>query len=320
MRRTICGVRFFDRIAFVGYLGRMGMDFVKLGVAAVLCVLASGDATAQAVDWPSAEWFPELVRTAVGSATRADQAGYAISVVDLDTGAELWASGHRADQNVYPASMIKTLVAFTVFLKIDRKEVSLLDQIEITQNNADEECGAACSRYGRGRRQTVERLLNDMIIYSNNIATNQLIDLATKDEIARTASLIGASEIQVLRKVYARVNAEPEITERNRGTARAFVELYREIASNRSGLLSDDSLDLLRDLLARCHSRNRLNAQFPEHVTFFHKTGSTSRSSGDAGYYLLDDRRAVIVVGMQDFRDFQPLRVVGREVLRQFAP
>jgi beta-lactamase class A len=270
--------------------------------------------------WPSSGWVETLVKSTLRSPDLEKKAGYAVAVIDLDTGRKVWSSGHRSEQNIYPASMMKTLVAFAALQKVDRKEIRLTDQIEINQSNANEECGLGCERYGLGKRLSVEKLLRDMIIHSNNIATNQLIDLVGKDEIARTASQVGAPEIRVLRKVYVRVNPEPEILERNQGTAQAFVELYTEIASNRSGLLSDDSIELLRQLLARCHAQNRLNAHFPEHVTFFHKTGSTSDSSGDAGYYLLNDRHAVVMVGMQDFRDFKPLQRVGKAVLERFMP
>ena len=207
-----------------------------------------------------------------------------------------------------------SVVAFAVLRKVDRGEVRLEQEVTISQSNADAECALGCARYGFGRSILVSTLLNDMIVHSNNIATNQLIDLVGKPFINRTAMAVDARGIQVLRKVYVQVNPEPELTVRNQGNAAAFVAFYREVVSNSRELLTASSREKLLDLLARCHSRNRLNALLPRAVTFFHKTGSTSDSSSDAGFYWLDPEHVVIIAGMHDFHDYAPLRQVGRAV------
>lgn len=275
---------------------------------------------AQAAEYPETGWFTGLITQAISSAGRRAQTSFAIAVVDRHTGQTLWSEGFREHENVYPASMVKTLVAVSVLQRVDRGEIQLTDSVTIDQVNADAECGRGCARYGNGATQTIAQLMSAMIIHSNNIATNQLIDVATKEGIARTARELGAEAIEVLRKVYVRVNPEPHIETRNRGTAAAFIELYREIVSGHRGLLSEASRSHLQDLLARCHSRTRFNARFPQNITFFHKTGSTSQSSGDAGYYFLDEDRAVIIAGLQDFRIFMTLQQMGAAILARLHP
>jgi hypothetical protein len=63
-------------------------------------------------------------------------------------------------------------------------------------------------------------------------------------------------------------------------------------------------------------SKSRLNAEFPETLKFFHKTGSTSDSASDAGYFRYDDEIDIVLVGLQGFSDFAPLRKVGGQTLK----
>jgi beta-lactamase class A len=158
---------------------------------------------------------------------------------------------------------------------------------------------------------SVGELLAAMQIHSSNIATNQLIDLVGKPYINATADLVGAPTLRVYRKLYTEEPVEPDNPRRNEATARGYIELYREISTGAAAVLSPCSRQYLVGLLAQCHAHNRFNREFPEGVTFYHKTGSTSDSSSDAGYYYLPTGEIAILVGLQDFRDFHPLVRAG---------
>lgn len=260
--------------------------------------------------------FQQTVYTVIGRDRALSDTSYGLLLADRKSGATLCAESVGGDQQVYPASAIKTLIAVALFRLIDRGAVSLQDIVSISQPNAADECSRwECSLYGPGKRVSVKTLVFDMITVSNNIATKQLIDLLSKDECNRTADLLGAPSLRIIRKVYDTVNPEPQIQDRNHATAAGLVELYREILSGRLGVLQTGSRELLIDILGQQRINGSLNGDFPATVKFFHKTGNTSEVTTDGGFYYLDERTAAVLVGLQRFVDFQTLRAVGKTTL-----
>jgi len=257
--------------------------------------------------------FEKIVIDTIGRERAEQSASFGMSVIAQATGRTLCEEFVGADQNIYPASTFKTLVAVAAVRKIDLGLIRLDQPIAIDQWNADTECRfSSCSTYARGRIVSVDRLLTDMITVSNNLATNQLIDLVGKDFINQTADLLGASSLRVFRKVYDEVDPEPTIKTPNRASARGFTELYREISSGRLRLLSDQARGYVNELLRRQKINGSLNKFFPPGLTFFHKTGNTSQVTGDGGFYVLPSGNIVILVGLQGFVSFQSLQQIGR--------
>jgi beta-lactamase class A len=269
---------------------------------------------------PPGAFQREVARSVRTGGHSLDAVGIEAAVLNLRTGQFEWREGIGAQRKIYPASTIKTLVALAVLRRVDEGTVTLEQEIRISQSNADAECARACDRYGLGKWVSVRRLLSDMMVWSSNIATNQLMDLVGRAWINATADALGAPSLRLYRKLYVRVNAEPEIEQRNEATARGLLQLYAGIAREKNSLLTASSRRFLLVLLARCRSRNRLNHSFPPEVVFFHKTGSTSQSSSDAGFYRLDSERVLIVAALQGFRSFPPLQKIGRWLLRKWQP
>jgi beta-lactamase class A len=285
------------------------------GLVAMTLVMAA--AVAQARELSRCDFsgrFARIVAETVGP-ERVALSSYMALVVRAD-GTEVCTDGVNADLAVTPASTVKVLVAIALLRRLDSREIKLSRLVTIDQPNAAIDCkDSSCAVYGPGKRLRVRRLLRDMIVVSNNVATNQLIDLVGKDFIADTAQRLGAAALQIRRKLYSRAPAEPEITTPNSGTARALAAVYRELATGRLGVISKTSRRLLLRLLGQPRVRPRLSAAFPPSVRFFHKHGNTSEVSGDAGFYWLGRRTAVIIVALQSFVDYKTLRTVGRRTL-----
>jgi beta-lactamase class A len=234
------------------------------------------------------------------------ETSYGLAIVDPKSGDILCEEYVQGDRVIYPASTMKTLVALAVLRKVDLGALKLDQDVAISQVNAGEECSHwDCRIYGPGKLRSVRELLWDAITISNNIAANQLIDLATKPWIEQTAQDVGARNLHVYRKVYDDVDPEPNIHTPNTATARDYIALYREIATGRMGLLSTASRELLIEILAHQKYNGSLNGDFPEGVTFYHKTGDTSQVTGDAGFYYLPSGKIAILAGLQDFNRYR---------------
>lgn len=271
---------------------------------------------------PASGSFIEIVNRNLASSGAREKAGYLLWVVRENDGSIERKEEFQAEKEIYPASTIKTAIAFEVLRQVDHARHALGERVAISQSNAAEECRDwGCADYGPGAVHTVRELLWDMIVLSNNIATNQLIDLVGRENVNELAGRLGMAQFRLSRKVYVHQDPEPEIRLRNKLSARDLALLFHEIATGQKALLSNVSRGFLVDCLRHQHSRDRLNAWFPSDVVFYHKTGSTSFSSADSGYFYVGPGKVAILVGLQDFRriegldGFEILRHIGKETL-----
>jgi len=112
-----------------------------------------------------------------------------VHVRDLDTG--VWAS-HRGDQRWYLASMVKVPVAITVLRGIEQGRFTF--DTTVTLRASDYVDGAGATNLSPvGTHLSIRQLLEQMIIYSDNTATDMLIDLVGLAEVnAVVESLVPA--------------------------------------------------------------------------------------------------------------------------------
>ncbi|QEI04651.1 serine hydrolase [Pigmentiphaga aceris] len=123
--------------------------------------------------WPtrlqaSLEMLDERVHADVG-----------VYVHDLTTGI---AVAHRAHESWYLASMVKVPVALAVMQAVDRGEISL--DTRMTLRAADYVDGAGnTNSMAPGTALSVRHLIEQMIIYSDNTASDMLIELVGLDAV-----------------------------------------------------------------------------------------------------------------------------------------
>jgi hypothetical protein len=265
--------------------------------------------------------FRAIVERVLGAERARTSASYGLMIVQKQSidgakGPILCEEYSAGDLAIVPASTIKTLVAVAVLRKVDAGLARMTDLVTINQVNAAAECRDwGCGTYGPGKKVQLSKLVSDMITISNNLATNQLIDFAGKPFIAETAQKLEARGVALYRKVYSIQNPEPNIQTPNQSTAYGMARIYREVATGRLGVLSETNRAWLIEILRRQVYHDRLDKLFPQSVTFYHKVGSTSSLSGDAGFYNLGGNTIVVLVGHQGFLSFPTLQQVGKQAL-----
>jgi beta-lactamase class A len=92
-----------------------------------------------------------------------------IFLQDIKTGT--WFGVNERDK-FSPASLLKVPIMLAILKKVDDKELSLNDKIEIKQENVDTLYGELYKKIGT--EMTISDLLNQMITYSDNTAKNTL--------------------------------------------------------------------------------------------------------------------------------------------------
>ncbi|WP_241660734.1 serine hydrolase [Variovorax guangxiensis] len=159
---------------------------------------ASAETDARYAHEQSRDNAPALAATAddrwadhlLADLARIDASGKArigVYVRDLDTGRAI---SYKADQRWYLASMVKVPVAMAVLRGIERGDYTL--DTEVTLRASDYVDGAgSTNRQPVGQPIAIRVLLEQMIIYSDNTASDMLIDLVGIAEVnALVASLV----------------------------------------------------------------------------------------------------------------------------------
>ncbi len=143
-----------------------------------------------------------------------------------------------------------------------------------------------------GQKATIYDLAYDMIIYSSNLATNILIELADAKAVTQTMRDMGAMDIQVLRGVEDGKAYRQGLN--NTTTAYDLMLLFEQLGKRSA--VSPEADQAMIDILLDQHFNEAIPALLPEGVKVAHKTGWITRVSHDSGLVMLPDGRQYALV------------------------
>ena len=225
-------------------------------------------------------------------------AGYAF-VADLSS---MTCGAFRAAEPIYPASVIKVPIMAEAFHRFDAGDLSPDDRVTIAGKNLTptDEPTPFVSGYVATAGEMVER----MITHSDNVATNQLIDVLRRERVTAFMRALGLESSFLGRKLSG---AEPfvedeEMTGRNRLPPDEIGRLLALIALDLVPGASEQ-----RAILGRCVDGGKLAAGLCGGDRFMHKTGETSDTNHDAGIlFTSSGARYVIVLYTTSDRSADP--------------
>jgi len=143
-----------------------------------------------------------------------------------------------------------------------------------------------------GQKESIRSLVNEMITYSGNLATNLLIELVGADKTQQFMKSLGANDIQVLRGVED-IKAY-RAGKNNTTTAKDLAIIFEAI------LLHDKwpkaSQKEMIDILLDQKFKKKIPAGLPADVRIAHKTGSITRIDHDAGIIFPPEKAPYILV------------------------
>ena len=247
--------------------------------------------TAGAQPAPRAQDLQAALRAAVDAAVT-DHPGIVRSVGavvhDLQSGS---VASWCADDDIYPASVFKVPIMAHVFRGYAAGSLSPQTTVTIDAKNMTATSGPAPLR--PGYRATVAELVDLMISYSDNIATNQLIDLVRRERVTTSMRELGLHTFLLGRKLSGSepLIDDPEMVGRNRLPAAEIALLLDRIARFELAGSEDQ-----QRILATCVDDAKLAAGLRAGDVFMHKTGETSEVSHDAGILVTREGRRYVVV------------------------
>jgi len=215
------------------------------------------------------------------------QSGYAY-VADLDA---MRFGAYRADEVIYPASVIKVPIMAEAFRQVEAGELRFDDVVTVTESNQTTTWGE--SPFPAGTKATVLDLVDRMITHSDNVATNQLFDVLRRERVTTYMHDLGLPTFFLGRKLSGSepLITDPETTGRNRLPPREIGTLLALIAADAVPGAAQQ-----RDILRRCVHNEKLVPALRAGDVFMHKTGETSDLSHDAGILKTADGKSYVVV------------------------
>jgi len=232
------------------------------------------------------------------------------------------ATGARLELNpdmVFPAaSMIKVPVMYEIMRQAANGKLSLDDTLTI--KDADKVGGAGILKeLDAGKVFTVRELTTLMIILSDNMATNMLIDLIGMETVNQTVAELGLQSTVLRRKMmdFAAARAGKENQTSAADMALIFAKIYTSAGLPRA------YGELMLDILARQQIQDKLPFYLPEGITIAHKTGTLAGVEHDAGILYLPGGPYIISVLTGDlpvnYLGLQLVAVLGKVVYEHFA-
>ena len=206
--------------------------------------------------------------------------------------------------SLHAASTMKLPVMMEIFRLVEDKKLRLTDPIEVKNkffsivdgseyrlNKTDDSDEEVYNRIGQ--KMTVLELVDHMITWSSNLATNLLIERVGPENIMKLMSELGANDIRVLRGVED--SKAFRAGKNNTTTAYDLMVLLRAIAENK--FKSKRACEKMVEILAAQHFNDGIPAGLPTATKVAHKTGEITKHKHDAGIvYPLDGKPYVIVV------------------------
>ncbi|MEK7830523.1 MAG: serine hydrolase, partial [Acidobacteriota bacterium] len=206
--------------------------------------------------------------------------------------------------SLHAASTMKLPVMMEIFRLVEEKKLRLTDPVEIKNkffsiidgseyrlNKGDDSDEEVYNRIGQ--KMTVLELVDHMITWSSNLATNILIERVGPENVMKLMAELGANDIRVLRGVED--SKAFQAGKNNTTTAYDLMLLLRLIAENK--FKGKRACEKMVEILSSQHFNNGIPAGLPTGTRVAHKTGEITKHNHDAAIvYPLDGKPYLIVV------------------------
>lgn len=225
---------------------------------------------------------------------------------------------YDADRVLRSASTIKVFIMSELFRQAKAEMLSLADKIVLSETMLTGGDGIL-KELNLGHEFTLEEICTLMIILSDNMATNIMIDTLGMDNINAQISRLGMKHTSLQRKMMDSDAVKAGLN--NYITANEFAAVLSSIyrGENVDAQASEKMLDILK----RQQVRGRLDLYLPEELLIAHKTGDLDNLEHDGGIVYLENEPYLICVLTENVKTNKDGReiigTISRIVYEEFA-
>lgn len=189
---------------------------------------------------------------------------------------------HNQDLKVNSASCIKVAIMIAVLKKVQKKELQLEQIIDFGNLELDDKEGIY---YEIDKKASVLELLTFMIINSDNLATNALIELFGFQYYNNFFKEIGLQNTELNRPmgIY-------HLNKENYTSNEDMYFLYKQLYQEK--FLNKELCNLAKNILHKQRGKNASQRYIYEDIEVYHKTGGLSylNEKNDCGYFKLNNK------------------------------
>lgn len=213
----------------------------------------------------------------------AHQGKVAIAVKNLDTGECYY---RNADEVMPTASLIKVAVLIELYVQAQEGKLKLAERVTLRKADKVPGSGILTDHFSDGAEISLRDVARLMIAFSDNTATNLVLDRTGIKPVNERMKAWGFPETRINAKVFrgSTTSVDPERTRRySLGSTTA-----REMTGVLEQLQTSDRLRPVYKLavlnhLAKNDDKYKFKSLLPESVVVMHKDGSTNATRTDAG-------------------------------------
>jgi beta-lactamase class A len=220
-----------------------------------------------------------------------------VSVLHLESGRSV---SHRGGERFQMASVFKLPVAIATLDAVEKGALRLDQDVEIRESDR-EEVGPIYDTWKPGMRVTVARMVDVMLVNSDNTAADKLIELlGGPAAVEKALTARGVSGIRIsldergMGVAMKKDLAALERGEQNGATPDAMAALLVRLFKGE--LLSKPSTARILDAMHRCATgARRLRAGLTKGTEVLDKTGTLRSCSNDSGIITLPDGTHLVI-------------------------
>jgi beta-lactamase class A len=219
----------------------------------------------------------------------------AVAVRHLKTGGEYYLN---ADEVMPTASLIKLPIMVEAYWQAAEGKVKLDTTLTLRKEDKVQGSGILTSHFSDGVTFPLRDAVRLMIVYSDNTATNMVIDqIGLPATTARMAKL-GLKQTKLNAKVFrADTRIDQEFGKKyglGGTTAREMVQLLEMIEAGK--VVSPEACKEMLAHLKACDDKEKMTRLLPAGTMVAHKTGSVNASKTDAGIIYLKSGPVAVCV------------------------
>lgn len=191
----------------------------------------------------------------------------------------------QADQVMPTASLIKVAVMLAAYQQAEGAAELLSRRVTFQSSDHVPGSGILASQFSPGASFSLRDAIRLMIAYSDNVATNLVLDVVPLEEVNRVALSYGLRHTRINAKVFrGETSIAPEQSRRfglGSTTAGDMIRFYELLY--RGELVTAQASQQMREHLKQCDDTSKLARNLPPRYPFAHKTGAVTRARCDAG-------------------------------------
>lgn len=228
--------------------------------------------------WLSAETLERQLKPLID----AHQGQVAVAVKHLEKGE---AFAYRADEPMPTASLIKFPVMIEVYRQAGLGQIDLARQVVLRDGDKVPGSGILTAHFSGGAAFPLRDAVRLMIAFSDNTATNLVLDQIGLPATAKYMEELGCPNTRIHSQVFKRETSVFPERSRQFGlgstTAAEMLRLLELLHQRR--LVSAEASDRMREHLRACDDRRKFPRFLPQGTKLAHKTGSVDAVRTDAG-------------------------------------